>query len=306
MAADRRQNSRRAVPAGGLPGVNARATTDLPVMKPLRLSAAGPTATQWLANLPWWTPILLMTPLMLFPFYAQAAGKFTIVTAFATLVKWIPFLFKSGFLFNILISMFAMLFGTLAGAALGLGQISKIATIRRSAWFLTQLFRNSPWLVILFIVLLALPFEVVIFGYIISIPDWMKAVFGLSLPIMANISEIVRGAVQSVPTAQWEASESLAFSRQQTLWRIILPQCFKRMIPPWMNWYAILTMATPLCSLLGVEEIITLSRQAMEAENNHPELLVPFYSFALALFFFYCYPIARVTIALERRYAVKL
>ena len=306
MAADRRQNSRRAVPAGGLPRVNARATTDLPVMKPLRLSAAGPTATQWLANLPWWTPILLMTPLMLFPFYAQAAGKFTIVTAFATLVKWIPFLFKSGFLFNILISMFAMLFGTLAGAALGLGQISKIAAIRRLAWFLTQLFRNSPWLVILFIVLLALPFEVVIFGYIISIPDWMKAVFGLSLPIMANISEIVRGAVQSVPTAQWEASESLAFSRQQTLWRIILPQCFKRMIPPWMNWYAILTMATPLCSLLGVEEIITLSRQAMEAENNHPELLVPFYSFALALFFFYCYPIARVTIALERRYAVKL
>ena len=298
MAADRRQNS--------LPGVNARASTDLPVMKPLRLSAAGPTATQWLANLPWWTPILLMTPLILFPFYAQAAGKFTIVTAFATLVKWIPFLFKSGFLFNILISMFAMLFGTLAGAALGLGQISKIATIRRSAWFLTQLFRNSPWLVILFIVLLALPFEVVIFGYIISIPDWMKAVFGLSLPIMANISEIVRGAVQSVPTAQWEASESLAFTRRQTMWRIILPQCFKRMIPPWMNWYAILTMATPLCSLLGVEEIITLSRQAMEAENNHPELLVPFYSFALVLFFVYCYPIARITIALERRYAVKL
>ncbi len=306
MAADRQQNRSGGGLGGGFPGVNARASTDLPVMKPLRLSAAGPTATQWLTNLPWWTPILLMTPLILFPFYAQAAGKFTIVTAFATLVKWIPFLFKSGFLFNILISMFAMLFGTLAGAALGLGQISKITAIRRSAWFLTQLFRNSPWLVILFIVLLALPFEVVIFGYIISIPDWMKAVFGLSLPIMANISEIVRGAVQSVPTAQWEASESLAFSRQQTLWRIILPQCFKRMIPPWMNWYAILTMATPLCSLLGVEEIITLSRQAMEAENNHPELLVPFYSFALALFFFYCYPIARVTIALERRYAVKL
>ena len=306
MAADRQQNRSGGGLGGGFPGVNARASTDLPVMKPLRLSAAGPTATQWLANLPWWTPILLMTPLILFPFYAQAAGKFTIVTAFATLVKWIPFLFKSGFLFNILISMFAMLFGTLAGAALGLGQISKITAIRRSAWFLTQLFRNSPWLVILFIVLLALPFEVVIFGYIISIPDWMKAVFGLSLPIMANISEIVRGAVQSVPTAQWEASESLAFSRQQTLWRIILPQCFKRMIPPWMNWYAILTMATPLCSLLGVEEIITLSRQAMEAENNHPELLVPFYSFALALFFFYCYPIARVTIALERKYAVKL
>ena len=267
---------------------------------------AGPTATQWLANLPWWTVLVLMAPILLWPFYVQAAGKFTVMTAFGTLGKWVPFLFMSGFLFNILISMFAMLFGTLAGAALGLGQVSKFAVISRPSWFFTQLFRNSPWLVILFIVLLALPFEIVIFGYIISIPDWMKAVFGLSLPIMANISEIVRGAVQSVPTAQWEASESLAFTRRQMMWRIILPQCFKRMIPPWMNWYAILTMATPLCSLLGVEEIITLSRQAMEAENNHPELLVPFYSFALVLFFIYCYPIARITIALERRYAVKL
>ena len=134
----------------------------------------------------------------------------------------------------------------------------------------------------------------------------LSAVIGLSLPIMANISEIVRGAIQSVPTAQWEASESLAFSRTQTLWQIILPQCFKRMIPPWMNWYAILAMATPLVSLLGVEELVTLSRQAMEAEDNHPELLIPFFGFALVIFFVYCYPIARLTIALERRFAVKL
>lgn len=281
--------------------------TDLAVMLPYRLRGnQGMTTTQWLASMPAWAGLVLALPLLLWPFYSHAAGNFTTIDAFTALVKWMPFLFESGFLFNILISMFAMLFGTLAGAALGLGQISKLPFLRRFCWFITQLFRNSPWLVILFIVLLALPFEVIIFGYIISIPDWMKAVFGLSLPIMANISEIVRGAVLSVPTAQWEASESLAFNRRQTLWRIILPQCFKRMIPPWMNWYAILTMATPLCSLLGVEEIITLSRQAMEAENNHPELLVPFYSFALVLFFFYCYPIARITIALERKYAVKL
>ena len=281
--------------------------TDLPVLKPFYVPPpAYASASHWLANLPPYTGVLLLLPLLIWPFASHAAGEFTMFNAFETLLKWIPFLFTSGFLFNVLISLFSMLFGTLAGAVLGLGQISKISPIRRASWFLTQLFRNSPWLVILFIVLLALPFEFVIFGVIIAIPDWMKAVFGLSLPIMANISEIVRGAILSVPTAQWEAAESLAFSRQQILWRIILPQCFKRMIPPWMNWYAILTMATPLCSLLGVEEIITLSRQAMEAENNHPELLVPFYSFALGMFFLYCYPIARLTIRLERKYAVKL
>ena len=284
-----------------------KSKTDLPIMKPfiIRESYYG-NLSKWLVQ---FSPVifLVLTLIAIFwPFFSFGQNNYTIKTAFDALIKWIPFLFLGGFLFNILISLFAMLFGTLAGAILGLGQISQLYIIRKISWFFTQLFRNSPWLVILFIVLLAFPFEVIIFGYIISIPDWMKAVFGLSLPVMANISEIVRGAVLSVPKGQWEAADSLAFSRLQILWKIILPQCFKRMIPPWMNWYAILTMATPLCSLLGVEEIITLSRQAMEAENNHPELLVPFYSFALALFFIYCYPIAKFTVYLEKKYSVKL
>ena len=284
-----------------------KSKTDLPIMKPfiIRGSPNG-SLSKWLVNFSPGIFIFLTLVAIFWPFFTFGQNNYTIKTAFDALIKWIPFLFWGGFLFNILISLFAMLFGTLAGAILGLGQLSQLYVVRKISWFFTQLFRNSPWLVILFIVLLAFPFEVIIFGYIISIPDWMKAVFGLSLPVMANISEIVRGAVLSVPKGQWEAAESLAFSRLQILWKIILPQCFKRMIPPWMNWYAILTMATPLCSLLGVEEIITLSRQAMEAENNHPELLVPFYSFALALFFIYCYPIAKFTVYLEKKYSVKL
>jgi polar amino acid transport system permease protein len=293
-----------------IPGVNSPAGTDLPVLLPYDW-AKGRTpdamvVSRWLAALPPWTPFLILGIALLWPLTARAAGGYGYADATEALWRWMPFLITKGFFFNILISFLAMAIGTGLGAALGLAQISLSPLIRRIAWFTTQLFRNSPWLVLLFIVLLAFPFEIVVGDVIIPIPDWVKAVVGLSLPIMANISEIVRGAVQSVPTAQWEASESLAFSRTQTLWRIILPQCFKRMIPPWMNWYAILTMATPLCSLLGVEEIITLSRQAMEGEDNHPELLVPFFGFALVIFFAYCYPIARWTIWLERRYAVKL
>ena len=262
--------------------------------------------TRMVARLNGWHVLTLFAVIALWPAVAHAQSNYTYGEAFAALWKWIPFVVQQGFLFNILISFFAMAIGTAAGAILGLMQISPSAFVRYPAAFITQLFRNSPWLVLLFIVLLAFPFEIEIFGFIIPIPAWMKAVFGLSLPIMANIAEVVRGAVQSVPSGQWEASQSLGFSRRQTLWEIILPQCFKRMIPPWMNWYAILTMATPLCSLLGVEEIVTLSRQAIEAEDNHPELLVPFFGFALLIFFAYCYPIARWTIALERRFAVKL
>lgn len=293
-----------------IPGVDAQPATDLPVLKPYRLKQSTALEdlqfSRWLISIPGWLWLLLCASVLLWPVVAAAATEYTMRRAFEALFRWIPFIVTGGFLFNVLISFFAMLIGTVAGVVLGLMQISPIGLIRWPAKVITQIFRNSPWLVLLFIVLLALPFEVEVGGKIIRIPDWMKAVFGLCLPIMANIAEVVRGAVNSVPSGQWEAAESLAYTRQQTLWQVILPQCFKRMIPPWMNWYAILTMATPLCSLLGVEELITLSRQAIEAENNRPELLVPFYGFALLIFFAYCYPIARVTIALERRYAVKL
>lgn len=292
-----------------VPGINRPATTDLPVLKPFRTAGTRVDELQfsrWLASTPLWVWLVLCSTIIVWPAMASAATNYTMTQAFQALFKWIPFIVTGGFLYNVLISFFAMLIGTVVGVVLGLMQISPLRIIRWPAQFTTQVFRNSPWLVLLFIVLLALPFEVTIGEKIIRIPDWMKAVFGLCLPIMANISEVVRGAIKSVPSGQWEAAESLAYTRSQTLWQIILPQCFKRMIPPWMNWYAILTMATPLCSLLGVEELITLSRQAIEAENNRPELLIPFYGFALLIFFAYCYPIARATIALERRYAVKL
>ena len=293
-----------------IPGLGAAARTDLPVLLPR--APRGPDHggdlrfSRWIGSASPWKLVLALALVASWPFAAAAQGGYTLGEAFDALWRWMPFLVTQGFTLNILISFLTMAVGTLAGVMLGLWQISPSRPIRRFAWLTTQIFRNSPWLVLLFIVMLTFPFRIEVGSLVIPVPDWIKAVFGLSLPIMANVSEIVRGAVQSVPTGQWEAAESLAFSRRRTLWRIVLPQCFKRMIPPWMNWYAILTMATPLVSLLGVEEIVTLSRQAMEAENNHPELLIPFYGFALAIFFAYCYPIARWTISLERRFAVQL
>lgn len=290
-----------------IPGVDAPARSDLAVLLPPATPAQDTLGfSRWLGSSAPWKLALLCLLASIWPLAVHAQSGYSFAQALDALWRWLPFLLSQGFTMNILISFVTMLIGTLAGVVLGLWQIAPSRVLRRSAWVITQVFRNSPWLVLLFIVMLSFPFQIKLGSLTIPIPDWVKAVIGLSLPIMANISEVVRGAVQSVPTGQWEASESLAFSRRQILWRIILPQCFKRMIPPWMNWYAILTMATPLVSLLGVEELVTLSRQAMEAEDNHPELLIPFYGFALFIFFVYCYPIARWTLALERRFAVKL
>jgi len=222
----------------------------------------------------------------------------------ATVWKWMPLMFQ-GFLLNLLVSVLSMSVGTAAGALLGLAQVSLVSPVRKGARLIMQFFRNSPWLVLVFFTITLIPFEFRIAGHVIPFPGWLKATFGLSLPVMANTAEIFRGGIQSIPLAQWESAESLAFSRTQTLWMIIVPQCVKRMLPPWMNLYAILTTATPLISLVGVDDALTLTRSALMAEGRS-ELLIPMYSILLIWFFLYCYPIALWTVRLEQRFAIKI
>ena len=274
--------------------------TDLPVMLPIgrQSSRTAPLRLRLSHGL------VVAAVLVMSAGIAHSAADPAAPSVFGVLLRWIPLLLN-GFFFNIIISICAMAIGTLVGAALGLGQISLNGVTRKFAWFITQFFRNSPWLVLLFFAMFLLPFELRIGGVTIPLPDWLKAIFGLSLPVMANVSEIVRGAIVSLPSGQWEAAESLAYTRTQTLWRIILPQCVKRMLPPWMNLYSILTMATVLASIVGVSEVMTLTGQALAAEGGRTDLLMPFYSFVLLIFFIYCYPIARWTVYLEKKFAVK-
>ncbi|MDS1138878.1 amino acid ABC transporter permease [Pusillimonas sp. SM2304] len=219
-----------------------------------------------------------------------------------TLVKWLPLLLQ-GFAVDVGISVAAMAIGTVLGALLGIGQISQLSLIRKLSDWITQFFRNAPWLVLLFFCILLLPYQITLLGSTISFPAWAKGIIGLMLPVMGNVSEVVRGGIQSIPSGQWEAANALAFSRGQTLRMIILPQTVKRMVPPWMNVYAVLMMATPLVSIVGVEDSVTVARAVLSAENN-TALLMPVYGLLLLLFFAYCYPIARWTRKLEKRYAI--
>ncbi len=276
-------------------------SSDLPVLLPFRPGRRTEAEPAPRLGPAWGVALALV--FVLSAGIAEAQGGAGQPSTIATILKWTPLL-AQGFALNILISFLAMAIGTAAGTILGLCQISLLPPLRAGSWFMTQFFRNSPWLVLLFYCMLLLPFEVNVGGHVIPLPDWFKATVGLALPVMANVSELVRGAIRSIPFGQWEAADALAFSRRQILWMIILPQCVKRMTPPWMNLYAILTVATPLCSIVGVNEAMTLTGDALAAEARN-ELLVPMYAYLLLWFFLYCYPISRATVALEKRFAVK-
>lgn len=220
-----------------------------------------------------------------------------------TITKWLPLLLK-GFMVDVYVSMAAMIIGTVLGALLGIGQLSRFGATRVFSSVMTQFFRNSPWLVLLFFCILLLPFQVQVAGHTLPIPAWLKGIIGLSLPVMGNVSEVVRGGIQSIPSAQWEAAEALALNRRQTLRIVIFPQAIRRMLPPWMNVYAVLMMATPLISIVGVEDSVMIARSVLAAEMD-PGLLMPVYGLLLLLFFAYCAPIAAYTRQLEARFTVQ-
>lgn len=213
---------------------------------------------------------------------------------------WSPALLR-GLWANIGISLCAIALGTAVGLVVGALSLSPNAALRAGTRCWVQLFRNAPMLVLIYFTTYVFPFEIRLAGWSVPFPDWVKVVLGLALPTSANVAEIFRGAIQSIPSAQWEAAQSLAFRRRQIFRLIVLPQCVRRMLPPWMNLYASITMATSLASLVGVHDVVDTAQVASNTVARTDFTILVYFTL-LALFFAYCYPIARATQALERRH----
>ncbi|KAB1083483.1 amino acid ABC transporter permease [Neorhizobium galegae] len=216
------------------------------------------------------------------------------------LLEWIPYL-ASGFGMNILIALCAMALGTLVGVLFGILELVPYRLLRYPVVAYVQIFRNAPHLVLIFATTYIFPFEIVVFGNYLPFPDWVKAVIGLAIPASAYVAEITRGAILSIPTTQWEAAKGLGFSRNQALRWVILPQCLRRSLPPWMNVAASITMGTALASLVGVHELLHAATDASTAVRRL-DFTVIAYIVVMAAFFTLCYPIARMTRRLERRF----
>ncbi|MBS7542171.1 amino acid ABC transporter permease [Ancylobacter oerskovii] len=205
---------------------------------------------------------------------------------------------SGGFALNIFLSLCAMALAALLGTVLGFGMLAKNRLVRVPCFFVMNFLRNSPWLVLLFAMLYIIPFNIRLFGISIAVPAFVKAVIGLALPTAANFAEIIRGAVQSIHSGQWEAARSLGYMPMAIYWRIILPQALRRMIPGWMNLYALLMIATSLATVTGIQDVITTLNTLLAMENER--VIVYFYITALFLFFAFCYPLALLARRMEQ------
>jgi polar amino acid transport system permease protein len=139
-----------------------------------------------------------------------------------------------------------------------------------------ETFRGTSALVQLFWLFYVLP------DFGITMEPMTAAVVALGLNVGAYGAEVVRGAIQAVPRGQWEASIALNMTRVMALRRIILPQAFVAMIPPWGNLFIELLKATSLVSFITITDLTFWAQQMNQTTLRTVQV------FMLALLMYLC------------------
>lgn len=191
----------------------------------------------------------------------------------------------------------SVVLGVLLGVLLCLPVGRWGTAVRWSLSVYLQLFRGLPVLVTLFIVFFVSP------SLGIRLASFPAAVVGLSLWGSANMMEVVRGAVRSIPAAQSEAASALGFGWGSVMRWVVLPQALRRMLPPAVNLIVDLIQATTLAFLIGVVDVLQRSRQAVEfyqlsSGDGHA---APIFAGVLLVFFLMCFPLTLLAGRLERQ-----
>jgi len=171
-----------------------------------------------------------------------------------------------GALVTVEITAVSLLLGCVLGLLVGIGRLNPE---RRIVYGLCTAYvaviRGTPLLVQLFILFFGLPQ----FG--VLLPAFLCGVLGMGIYSGAYVSEIVRGAIQSVDRGQMEAARSIGLSSSQAMRSVILPQAVVRMIPPLGNEFIALIKNSALVSLLTIhdlmhegQKIISVSYRSLE------------------------------------------
>lgn len=170
-----------------------------------------------------------------------------------------PF-FVKGTLLTIGLSLASILIGTIMGLLIGLGKMMQKKYLAMPfSWYIT-FFRGTPMMV----QILLIHFAVIpsILGQTNGI---LAAIVTLSMNSAAYIAEIFRAGIQSIDRGQMEAARSLGMNHVQAMIHVILPQAFKRMIPPLGNEFVVLIKESSLASLIAAPELMYWGR-AMQGQ----------------------------------------
>lgn len=202
-----------------------------------------------------------------------------------------------GLWLTIRISLISVGTSILLGMAVGAAMRSGSGALRAVCRVYLEMIRIMPQLVWLFIVFFGI-------GRAsgISISGEASAVIVFTLWGAAEVGDLVRGSLDSVPKHQYEAALSLGMTKIQTYFYVIFPQAVRLLIPNIINLSTRMIKTTALVSLIGAADVLKVGKQIIDANRfTCPNAAIWVYGAVFMMYFTVCFPLSAIAAAVEKK-----
>jgi polar amino acid transport system permease protein len=212
-------------------------------------------------------------------------------------------LFEVGLRGTLRIAAFSVLASALIGIVLGTLLTIRLLPLRALIRLYVEVWRGLPIIVTIFIVFFLFP----VIGDQFEFDPVPSAIIGLSLWGSAQIAEATRGAVLSIPREQHEAAAALGFGWVSRHAFVILPQAFRRLLPPLVTLLVGIIQNTTLAVVIGAPELLDTGKRQVERLTAPPPSgiaeihAIEIYGAVAVVFFIISFPLTRLAAYLERR-----
>lgn len=188
----------------------------------------------------------------------------------------------------------SFIFGTLFGMLMTV----KNRFVQAFCWLYLNFIRIMPQLVLLFLVYFGVTRQ-----WQISLSSWSSAIIVFTLWGTAEMGDLVRGAIVSIPNHQYESAAALGMTKQQIFRFVILPQTVRRLIAPSINLITRMIKTTSLVEIIGMVEVLKTGQQIIDANRmQYPTGALWVYGAVFVLYFLVCWPISTLAGRLERKW----
>ena len=215
--------------------------------------------------------------------------------AFQKFLAYLPALLEGSFL-TISLTALSVSIGFILSIFLALGNISRLKLISYPCGFYIWFFRGTPLMMQLFFIYYALPLINPMFN--IS-NKFVAALIAFSLNSGAYMAEIVRAAIQSIDKGQLEASRALGMTYGQAMRRIIIPQSYRRLIPPISNEFIMVLKDTALVSAIALTDLMRTTN-LIQTKTGSAVVYIP----AMILYLLMTTVFTFVAGKMEKKYAI--
>lgn len=209
----------------------------------------------------------------------------------------VPTRLWGGLFLTLVISGFGIAFSLPAGILLALARRSKMPLISVMATTFIELFRSVPLITILFMFNTMLP---LFLPAGVEVNQLLRAIVAVCLFTSAYMAEVVRGGLQGIPRGQYEAAASMGLGFWQSTALVIMPQALKIMIPSIVGNFIGLFKDTTLVSIIGLLDLLSMSRAVGEDTRWLGLFLEPFF-FISMIYFIFCFAMSQYSLSLENR-----